>query len=118
MARYGIKNSTAIRVDNLILFSGLTALDLQTGQIVEGDFEAQARHTLGIFAGILADLDLSLDHVVKVTCQLRHIDDFATWNTVFLDVFDPPYPCRTTTGAPLVVGDIEVEITAALEPRR
>ena len=118
MARYGIKNSTAIRVDNLIMFSGLTGLDLETGQIVEGDFATQARHALGIFEGILDDLGLTLDHVVKVTCQLRNIDDFATWNEVFLDVFDAPYPCRTTTGAPLVVGDIEVEITAAVEPRR
>lgn len=118
MARLGIKNSTAIRVDNLIMFSGLTALDIETGGIVEGDFEAQARHALGIFEGILDDLGMTLDHVVKVTCQLRNIDDFAVWNEVYLDVFDPPYPCRTTTGAPLVVGDIEVEITASVEPRR
>ncbi len=118
MGRYGIKNSTAIRVDNLIMFSGLTGLDLETGAVVEGGFEGQARHALRIFEDILGDLGLTLDNVVKVTCQLRNIDDFATWNDVFLDVFDAPYPCRTTTGAPLVVGDIEVEITASIEPRR
>ncbi len=118
MARYGIKNSTAIRVDNLIMFSGLTGLDLETGQAVEGGLEAQARHTLAIFSDILEDLGLSLDHVVKVNAHLADLDEFGTWNDVFLDVFDPPYPCRTTVGAPLVVGEIEVEITASIEPRR
>jgi len=118
MARYGIKNSTAIRVDNIIMFSGLTGLDLETGEAVPGGLEGQARHVLGIFADILDDLGLTLDNVVKVNCQLADIEDFAVWNEVFLDVFDAPYPCRTTTGAPLVVGLIEVEITASIEPRR
>jgi 2-iminobutanoate/2-iminopropanoate deaminase len=118
LSRMGIKNSTAIRVDNLYLFSGLTGVDLDTGQAVPGGIEPQARQALAIFADILEDLGLTLDHVVKVTAQLADIGDFAEWNDVYLDVFDAPYPCRTTTGAPLVIGDIEVEIMAALEPRR
>ncbi len=32
MARYNIKNSTAIQVGDLIMFSGLTGLDLETGE--------------------------------------------------------------------------------------
>lgn len=118
MARYGIRNSTAIRVDNTVFFSGLTGLDLETGHAVPGGTGAQARHCLGIFADILGDLGMSLDHVVTVNAQLADIADFAEWNDAFVDVFDAPYPCRTTTGAPLVVGDIEIEITASVEPRR
>ena len=118
MARYNIKNSTAIQVGDLIMFSGLTGLDLETGQAIDGGTAEQARHTLGIFADILDDLGLGLDHVVKVNAHLVNLDDFAAWNEVFLDVFEPPYPCRTTVGAPLVVGLIEIEITASTEPRR
>jgi 2-iminobutanoate/2-iminopropanoate deaminase len=118
MAKYGIKNSTAIQVGDLIMFSGLTGLDLETGKPVEGDTAAQARHTLGIFRQILEDLGLTLDHVVKVNAHLVDLDAFGAWNEVFLDVFDAPYPCRTTVGAPLVVGLIEIEITAATQPRR
>ena len=118
LGRLNIRNSTAIRVDNLIMFSGMTGIDLESGLAIEGGIEPQARSVLQIFADILADLGLSLDNVVKVTAQLANIDDFAGWNEVFLDVFEPPYPCRTTTGAPLVVGDLEVEIVASIEPRR
>lgn len=118
MARYGIKNSTAIQVGDIIMFSGLTGIDLETGQAIDGDTAAQARHTLGIFKDILEDLGLSLDHVVKVNAHLVNLDEFAAWNEVFLDVFDAPYPCRTTVGAPLIVGLIEIEITASVHPRR
>ncbi len=118
MARFGLKNSTAIQVGDLIMFSGMTGLDLETGQPIEGGTAAQARHTLGVFDDILHDLGLSLDHVVKVNAHLVNLEDFGAWNDVFLDVFDPPYPCRTTVGAPLIIGLIEIEITAATEPRR
>ena len=118
MARYGIKNSTAIQVDSTIFFSGMTAVDLETGLAIDGSTADHARFTLQVFADILSDLGLSLDHVVKVNAHLTDLDDFADWNDVFLDVFDAPYPCRTTVGAPLIVGKIEIELTAATEPRR
>ncbi|MAW70838.1 MAG: reactive intermediate/imine deaminase [Acidimicrobiaceae bacterium] len=118
LAKFDIKNSTAIQVGDLYMFSGMTAIDLSTFEVSDGDLATQARMTLENFGLILGDFGLSLDHVVKVNAQLTNIDDFPVWNEVFLDVFDSPYPCRTTVGAPLVVGDIEVEITAASTPRR
>ena len=118
LAKFDIKNSTAIQVGDLYMFSGMTAIDLSTFEVSDGDLATQARMTLENFGLILGDFGLSLDHVVKVNAQLTNIDDFPVWNEVFLDVFDSPYPCRTTVGSPLVVGDIEVEITAASTPRR
>ena len=118
LAKFDIKNSTAIQVGDLYMFSGMTAIDLSTFEVSDGDLATQARMTLENFGLILGDFGLSLDHVVKVNAQLTNIDDFTVWNEVLLDVFDSPYPCRTTVGAPLVVGDIEVEITAASTPRR
>ena len=118
LAKFDIKNSTAIQVGDLYMFSGMTAIDLSTFEVSDGDLATQARMTLENFGLILGDFGLSLDHVVKVNAQLTNIDDFPVWNEVFLDVFDSPYPCRTTVGAPLVVGDSEVEITAASTPRR
>ena len=118
LAKFDIKNSTAIQVGDLYMFSGMTAIDLSTFEVSDGDLATQARMTLENFGLILGDFGLSLDPVVKVNAQLTNIADFPVWNEIFLDVFDSPYPCRTTVGAPLVVGDIEVEITAASTPRR
>ena len=118
MQHFNVKNATAIQVGDLYFFSGLTAIDLVSLEVSRADVRTQARLTLENFNAILDDLDLSLDHVIKVNAQLSDVREFAAWNEVFLDMFDAPYPCRTTVGAPLVAGDIEIEIVAASNPRR
>ena len=118
MQHFNVKNATAIQVGDLYFFSGLTAIDLVSLEVSQADVRTQARLTLENFNAILDDLNLSLDHVIKVNAQLSDVGEFAAWNEVFLDMFDAPYPCRTTVGAPLVAGDIEIEIVAASSPRR
>ena len=115
---FNVKNAPAIQVGELYFLSGMTAIDLTTFEVSEADTATQARMTLENFRSMLADLGLSLDHVIKVNAQLSDVSEFAAWNDVFLDVFDAPYPCRTTVGAALVVGKIEVEIIAAATARR
>ena len=116
--RLNIRNAAAIRVDSLVYVSGLTAVDLETGELLAGGIREHARHTLDLLRMVLEGVDLTLDHVVKVNCFLADTGDFAAWNEVYLETFQPPYPCRTTVGAPLVLGIIEVDMVAALEPRR
>ena len=118
MQHFNVKNATAIQVGDLYFFSGLTAIDLVSLEISQADVRTHARLTLENFNAILDDLNLSLDHVIKVNAQLSDVGEFTAWNEVFLDMFDAPYPCRTTVGAPLVAGDIEIEIVAASSPRR
>ena len=118
MQHFNVKNATAIQVGDLYFFSGLTAIDLVSLEVSRADVRTQARLTLENFNAILDDLNLSLDHVIKVNAQLSDVGEFTAWNEVFLDMFDAPYPCRTTVGAPLVAGDIEIEIVAASGPRR
>ena len=118
MQHFNVKNATAIQVGDLYFFSGLTAIDLVSLEVSRADVRTQARLTLENFNAILDDLNMSLDHVIKVNAQLSDVGEFAAWNEVYLDMFDAPYPCRTTVGAPLVAGDIEIEIVAASSPRR
>ena len=118
MQHFNVKNATAIQVGDLYFFSGLTAIDLVSLEVSRADVRTQARLTLENFNAILDDLNMSLDHVIKVNAQLSDVGEFTAWNEVFLDMFDAPYPCRTTVGAPLVAGDIEIEIVAASSPRR
>jgi 2-iminobutanoate/2-iminopropanoate deaminase len=117
-ARLNIRNAAAIRVDSLVYLSGLTPVDPETGQPIPGGIREHAQVTLDLFRTVLEGIDLSLDHVIKVNCFLADTADFAAWNEVYLETFEAPYPCRTTVGAPLVLGRIEVDMVAALEPRR
>ncbi len=118
LEHFNVKNSPAIQVGDLYFFSGMTAIDLTTFEVSQATLASQARTTLDNFELMLKDLGLSLDHVIKVNAQLTDVSEFSDWNDVFLEVFDAPYPCRTTVGAPLVAGNIEIEIIAAATPRR
>ena len=69
MQHFNVKNAAAIQVGDLYFFSGLTAIDLVSLEISRADVRNQARLTLENFNAILDDLNLSLDHVVKVTCH-------------------------------------------------
>jgi 2-iminobutanoate/2-iminopropanoate deaminase len=118
MERLNIRNAAAIQVDNTVYLSGLTAIDTDTGELIPGGIREHSRHTLELYRTILEDIGLSLDHVVKVNAYLADAADFTAWNEEYLQIFEAPYPCRTTVTAPPVFGLIEVELIAALEPRR
>lgn len=118
MERLNIRNAAAIQVDNVVYLSGLTAVDTDTGELIPGGIREHTRHTFELYRTILADIGLSFDHVVKVNGYLADPADFAAWNEEYLKLFEPPYPCRTTVTAPPVFGILEVELIAALEPRR
>lgn len=118
-ATLAIRNGIAIETDDLITLSGFAGIDFKTRAISDGPFGKHAHDSIDTFEYILKSMGLSLDHVVKVRCFLQEpVRDFPEWNAIFKERFSAPYPCRTTVGAPLVVGLIEVEMTVARTARR
>lgn len=121
--RYNLTNSAAIIVGDLVLVDGLTAVDYDSGEVLSGgDFRFVAERAIDVVRRVLGDIDgdlaLGLDHVVKVNAFVPHPANFPVWNETFLAAFQPPYPCRTTVCSPLAFGDIELDVTASLIPRR
>lgn len=114
---FQIKNAICIETGDMIIFSGFAGLDIETGAMAEGSIANHANASIDCYKHILESLGLSLDNVIKVNCFLAEPSDFAEWNEVFKDRFTAPYPCRTTVGAPLVAGKIELEFIASREAR-
>jgi 2-iminobutanoate/2-iminopropanoate deaminase len=48
--------------------------------------------------------------VVKVNAYLADLANFPAFNEVYAKFFTPPYPARTTVGASLPGGAVQVEI--------
>jgi len=114
VASFDIRNAICIEVGDMILFSGFAGLDMETGAISEGSIAKHANDSIDCYEYILKSLGLSLDNVIKVNAFLLDpVGDFPEWNETFKARFSAPYPCRTTVGAPLVAGRIELEFTAA-----
>lgn len=60
----------------------------------------------------------ALGDVVKATVHLQHLDrDFAAYNEVYANRFQPPYPVRTTVGSTLAGILVEVDVVAVRPDR-
>ena len=102
--------SQAVRAGDTVYLAGQIPLDPATMQMVEGDFEQEARRVFENIKAVLAAAGSSLDKVVKCNVYLRDINDFAAMNEVYASYFSAPFPARTTIQAGALPGGISVEI--------
>ncbi len=100
--------SAAVEVDGWVYVSGHAALDMTTGEVIGDDIEAQTRVTLEHIRKVLQEAGCTMDDVVKSTCHLADIGDFAAFNGVYSGFFTGVRPARTTVQS--VLPDILVEI--------
>jgi 2-iminobutanoate/2-iminopropanoate deaminase len=104
--------SQAIRHGDLLFVSGQIALDPQTGNLIEGDIEAQTEQVLKNIAAIIDAAGMSLKDVVKCTCFLKDMNDFVNFNAVYEKYFGQSLPARETVEVARLPKDVMVEVSA------
>lgn len=106
--------SHAVAVDGLVICSGQTPLDSETGELVAGGIAAQTAQCFANLFAVLAGAGLDETDVVKVNVYLTDMDNFAAMNAEYETKFSAPFPARTTIGvASLPLGaDVEIELIA------
>lgn len=104
----------AVRTNGLLFTSGQIALDPATGNLVEGDFAAQARRVFDNLAAVLAEAGSGFERVLRATVYLTDLADFQTLNTIYAAYFGEHKPARTTVQvAALPKGSaVEVDLIA------
>lgn len=106
--------SQAIRAGELIFLAGQVGRDPVTGDTREG-VAAQTRQALHNLEAVLVSAGGSLDRLVKTTCFLTSISDFAEFNAAYEDVMGGHKPARSTVGVELPTGLlVEIEGVAVL----
>ena len=84
---------------NLLFASGQIALSPETGELVGTTIEEQTAQVMKNVAAILAEAGTDFDHVLKATCFLDDIDDFAAFNAEYAKSFgDARGPLRRGRG--------------------
>ncbi len=108
--------SQAIESDGLLFVSGQTPIDPATGTLIDGGIAEQTARVLDNVKAILAAAGSDLDHVVKTTCFLQDMGNFAAFNEVYATYFGEVPPARSTVGvAALPLGaEVEVEVIARI----
>jgi 2-iminobutanoate/2-iminopropanoate deaminase len=106
--------SQAILTDELVFCAGQLGTDPTTGELVNG-VEAQAERALRNIEAVLDAAGCTLADVVKTTCFLADIDDFAAFNAVYARFFPDSPPARSTFQVAALPkgGRIEIEAIAS-----
>ena len=79
--------SQGMRTCKLVFTSGQIPLDPETGAIVGETIEAQSEQALKNLQAVLEAGGASLSTVVKTTCFLSDMGDFAAFNAVYAQYF-------------------------------
>ena len=103
-------------IGDLVITSGQIPIDPATGNLVEGDIEAQTKQVVENLKAVLAAAGSGLDKIVKTTCFMDNMNDFAKMNEVYASFFSGDYPSRSAVEvAKLPKGAlIEIEAIACL----
>ena len=89
--------SQAQIVGNMVYTSGQIAIVPSTGNLAEGGIEAQSKQVCENLKAVLAESGSDLAKVVKTTCFLHDINDFAAFNAVYGEYFTTK-PARSCVG--------------------
>ena len=79
--------SQAIEVNGMVFTSGQIPLDPATGELVEGDVQAQAHQVFKNLTAVLEEAGTSMEKAVKTLCFLDDMADFAAFNEVYAQYF-------------------------------
>ena len=104
--------SQAIAAGGLVFCAGQVGIDPATGTLVEGGVEAQTERVLRNLGAVLDAAGLTLHDVVKTTCFLADIADFAAFNAVYARFFGDSPPARSTFQVAALPIGARVEIEA------
>ncbi len=103
--------SQAVRVGDLLFTSGQIPLK-PDGTLLEGDVRAQTEQVLRNLKAVLGAGGSGLEHVVKCTCFLKDMNDFAAMNDVYGSFFGAEPPARSAVEVARLPRNVSIEIEA------
>lgn len=106
--------SQAVRAGNTVYFSGQIPLDPTTGNIVEGDIEAQAKRCFDNLTAVATAAGGSLDKIVRLGLYLTDLNQFGKVNAVMESYFSAPFPARSTIEVSALPKGASFEVDAVM----
>lgn len=105
--------SQGMEMGNIVFTSGQIPVDPLTGLVPEG-IEAQAHRSCQNVGAVLTAAGTDFAHVVKTTCFLADMADFALFNTVY-EAYFVSKPARSCVAVKTLPKGVLCEIEAIAE---
>jgi 2-iminobutanoate/2-iminopropanoate deaminase len=102
----------------MLFISGQVPIDPVTGKVIEGGIEEQTEQVMKNIGAILQEAGYAFKDVIKSTCLLSDMENFAAMNSVYGKYYPETPPARAAYGVvklPLGVL-VEIETIAAKNP--
>ena len=106
--------SQAVVAQGMVYTSGQIALDPASGALRGDTVEAQTEQAIRNLQAVLEAAGSNLDRVIKTTCFLRRMSDFAAFNAIYARFF-PGKPARSCVEVSALPKGALVEIEAVAE---
>lgn len=108
--------SQAVKSGNFIFASGQIPLDPISGEMIGSDIKTQTERVMENIKGVLESEGLDFANVIKTTCFLSDMSNFASFNEVYSKYFVENPPARSCVAVKQLPKDalVEVEIIAVL----
>ena len=105
--------SQGIVAGGLLFASGQIPLSPETGEVVRGGVKEQTEQVMRNIEAVLTAAGTDFSNVVKATCFLTDMDDFAVFNEIYAEYFTgkPARSCVAVAALPRGVC-VEVEVIA------
>jgi 2-iminobutanoate/2-iminopropanoate deaminase len=104
--------SQAIEANGTLYISGQVPVNPATGKVVEGGIKEQTEQVMKNIAAILEEAGYSFDNVVKSTCLLSDMSNFAAMNEVYGSYYKENPPAR----AAFAVKELPLSVLVEIEP--
>ena len=103
--------SQAVKCGNMVFTSGQIAIDPAVGDIVAKDIQSQTEQVMKNLCEVLRAAGSSPELVIKTTCFLANIGDFAAFNEIYGKYFTEK-PARSCVAAAALPKGALVEVEA------
>ena len=102
--------SQAIEVNGTLYISGQIPFVPEKMTLVSDDVKAQTRQSLENLKAILDEAGYTFNDVVKASCFIKDMNDFAAVNEVYAEYLGEAKPARACVEVARLPKDVKVEI--------
>jgi len=102
--------SQAVEANGTLYISGQVPVDPETGKVVEGGIKEQTEQVMKNIGAILEEAGYTYENVVKSTCLLSDMNNFAAMNEVYGKYYPDNPPARAAFGVVKLPLGVMIEI--------
>ena len=103
--------SQAVEMNGMLFISGQVPIDPASGKVVDGGITEQTEQVMKNISAILLEAGYSFDNVVKSTCLLSDMANFAAMN----EVYSKFYPNNPPARAAFAVKELPLGVLVEIE---